>query len=81
MFSDEIEAFYLKCCKCEAKFGEKIIIEHKLPAEEGGKAIKYEVWGASEDPSTWWEKNITGDKTRARKLNRKVIENDEDEVS
>jgi hypothetical protein len=49
-------------------FGHKIIIVGDQNMVKTG--FKYEVWGTSSDPSTWFEKNTQY--TRARQLKREI---------
>jgi len=49
---------YQECCAgIKKKFGSKYIIVGDQ--EEVKNGFKYEVWGMSEDPSTWKEQNCT----------------------
>jgi hypothetical protein len=54
----QIEIFYQDCIKgITSKFGDVYTIVGDLNCVKTGH--KYKVWGSSEDPSSWFEKNAT----------------------
>ncbi|TNV84716.1 hypothetical protein FGO68_gene4511 [Halteria grandinella] len=69
----QIEMFFQECkFGQKRKFGERFTIVGDQQLAKNG--FLYQVWGASEDPSTWFEQNVTLKNAPQRQLRRVLKE-------